>query len=282
MQQDEGFCAMRHWVVRGNHFDTKTEKLVYIALLDRTDSNGQCFPSVATLAEESLSSERGVYTALKSLEAKGLISREPRYSKDGLRRSTVYHVTTEERYTKQAESELNTLDKTVYQAPESTTTVEPMSDSMTAGSTPVEATQVGQVPAEPVYVSPAPSKREEYPTAFEQLWAIYPKHVAKMAAYKAWRKAKVGLNSAFLMAKVQAFAAQNANTETKYIPNFATWLNGERWNDEYRPDPPQARKPETNAERNMQNLAQSMQSETDPFGFQIASGVSRPQIAYNS
>lgn len=264
MQHNEGFCAMRHWVVRGKHFDTKTEKLVYIALLDRTDSNGQCFPSVSTLAEESLSSERGVYTALKSLETKCLISREPRYSKDGLRRSTVYHVTTEERYTKQAESELNTLDKTVYQAQESTTTVEHVSDSM-----PVEPTIV-----EPVYVSPAPSKREEYPTAFEQLWAIYPKKVAKMAAYKAWRKAKVGLNSAFLMAKVQAFAAQNANTETKYIPNFATWLNGERWNDEYRPDPPQARKPATNAERNMQNLAQSMQSETDPFGFQIAFGVS--------
>ena len=264
MKYDEGFCAMRHWVVRGNHFDTKTEKLVYIALLDRTDSNGQCFPSVTTLAEESLSSERGVYTALKSLEAKGLISREPRYTKDGLRRSTVYHVTTEERYVKQVESEHDTLDKTVYRDQESTTTVE-----HTSGSRPVEPTS-----AEPVYVPPAPSKREEYTTAFEQLWAIYPKKVAKMAAYKAWRKAKVGLNSAFLMAKVQAFAVQNANTETKYIPNFATWLNGERWNDEYRPDPPQARKPATNAERNMQNLAQSMQSQTDVFGFEIESGVS--------
>lgn len=144
-------------------------------------------------------------------------------------------------------------DETLYQAPESTTTVESTHEPATAES--------------------APHKREEYPNAFEQLWAIYPKHVAKMAAYKAWRKAKVGMNSAFLMAKVQAFAAQCANTETRFIPNFATWLNGERWNDEYRPDPPQVRKPATNAERNMQNLTQAMRSETDLFGFQIESGA---------
>lgn len=147
-------------------------------------------------------------------------------------------------------------DKTLYHAPETTTTVKPTH--------------------EPTPTEPAPHKREEYPNAFEQLWAIYPKHVAKMAAYKAWRKAKIGMNSAFLMAKVQAFATQCANTETRFIPNFATWLNGERWNDEYRPDPPQVSKPATNAERNMQNLTQAMRSETDLFGFQIESGVSRP------
>lgn len=159
----------------------------------------------------------------------------------------------------------STEDKTLYQAPESTTTVEPTHEP---------------TPAEPARdlapVQPAAYKRQEYPTEFEQLWTIYPKHVAKMAAYKAWRKAKVGMNSAFLMAKVQAFAAQCANTETRFIANFATWLNGERWNDEYRPDPPQARKPATNAERNLQNLTQAMDQQTDLFGFQIESGVSRP------
>lgn len=157
------------------------------------------------------------------------------------------------------QSDPDTLDKTLYQAPESTTTAEPA--------------------REPAPTEPAPHKREEYPTAFEQLWAIYPKHVAKMAAYKAWRKAKVGMNSAFLLSKVQAFAAQCANTETRFIPNFATWLNGERWNDEYRPDPPQARKPVTNAERNMRNLTQAMQSQTDLFGFQIEAGVPQNQVS---
>ena len=261
---DYGFMAVRHWVIRGKYFETANEKLVYLVLADHTNDSGECFPSLATLCAESLLSKPTVLKALKSLEDKGLIVKRRRKLDNGGASSNVYHVTMDVDNVKR-HSEPDTLDKTLYQAPESTPTVEPTHEP---------------TPAEPARdlapVQPATYKRQEYPTEFEQLWTLYPKHVAKMAAYKAWRKAKVGMNSAFLMAKVQAFAAQCANTETRFIPNFATWLNGERWNDEYRPDPPQARKPATNAERNMQNLAQAMQSQTDLFGFQIESGVSRP------
>ena len=233
-----------------------SEEVVYITLVDHSDANNLCYPSIALLSKECKCSKQTVINALRGLEAKGLITKETRFCEDGTRKTNLYHITQEPRHVF-----LKEKDKTFYQAPESTTAVEPTREP---------------APTEPAPTKPAPHKREEYPTAFEQLWTIYPKHVAKMAAYKAWRKAKVGMNSAFLLAKVQAFAAQCANTETRFIPNFATWLNGERWNDEYRPDPPQARKPATNAERNMQNLTQAMQSQTDLFGFQIESGVSRP------
>lgn len=254
MTNNEGFMAVRHWVMRNKHFSNAYEKLIYLELADRTDDNGKCFPSLATLGKASMLSKPTVIKALKGLEEKGLIVISKRKLDNGGNTSNVYYVVMDEESIKPLQSDM--FDKTLYQAPESTNTAEPE--------------------REPVPVEPAPHKREEYPTIFEQLWAIYPKHVAKMAAYKAWRKAKVGMNSAFLTAKVQAFAAQCANTETRFIPNFATWLNGERWNDEYRPDPPRARKPVTNAERNMQNLAQVMQSQTDIFGLQIESGVSRP------
>lgn len=253
MNSNHGFMAVRHWVIRGNHFDNANEKLVYLVLCDHTDDNSTCFPSVDTIAKESLLCRATVFKCLSTLESKGLIRRIARKANDGGRQSNMYYIETAEN---RIQGNGSAEDKTLYQAPESTTTAEPARDL---------------APAEP-----APHKREEYPTAFEQLWTIYPKHVAKMAAYKAWRKAKVGVNSAFLMAKVQAFAAQCVNTETRFIPNFATWLNGERWNDEYRPDPPQARKPATNAERNLQNLTQAMEQQTDLFGFQIESGVSRP------
>lgn len=253
MNSNHGFMAVRHWVIRGNHFDNANEKLVYLVLCDHTDDNSTCFPSVDTIAKESLLCRSTVFKCLSTLESKGLIRRVARKANNGGQQSNRYYIETAEN---RIQGNGSVEDETLYQAPESTTTV--------------ESTH------EPTPTEPAPHKREEYPTAFEQLWTIYPKHVAKMAAYKAWRKAKVGMNSAFLLAKVQAFAAQCANTETRFIPNFATWLNGERWNDEYRPDPPQARKPATNAERNMQNLTQAMRSETDLFGFQIESGVSRP------
>lgn len=249
--RESGWTAIRHWVIRGDYFDTMSEEVVYITLVDHSDTNNLCYPSIALLSKECKCSKQTVINALRGLEAKGLITKETRFCEDGTRKTNLYHITQEPRHVFPKEK-----DKTFYQAPEPANTTEPT--------------------FEPAPAEPAPHKREEYPAAFEQLWAIYPKHVAKMAAYKAWSKAKVGMNSAFLLAKVQAFAAQCANTETRFIPNFATWLNGERWNDEYRPDPPQARKPATNAERNMQNLTQSMQSETDLFGFQIESGVSRP------
>lgn len=234
-------------------------KLVYVILADHSDENNLCFPSVATIAAEAGCTPKTALKAIRELIAMGLITREHRTLANGGDTSCLYHIEEPRNFKANAEKagqfEPDTLDKTLYKAPESTTTAEPTCEL---------------VPAEP-----APRKREEYPNAFEQLWTLYPKHVAKMAAYKAWRKARVGMNSAFLMSKVQAFAAQCANTETRFIPNFATWLNGERWNDEYRPDPPQARKPVTNAERNMQNLAQVIQSQTDLFGFQIEPGVSR-------
>lgn len=232
-----------------------SEEVVYITLVDHSDANNLCYPSIALLSKECKCSKQTVINAIRGLEAKGLITKETRVSENGTKKTNLYHVTQEPRHVFQREE-----DKTLYQEAKPATTTEPARD-LARDLAPVE---------------PATYKRQEYPTEFEQLWKIYPKHVAKMAAYKAWRKAKVGINSAFLMAKVQAFAAQCANTETRYIPNFATWLNGERWNDEYCPDPPQARKPATNAERNLQNLTQAMAQQTDLFGFQIESGASRP------
>lgn len=256
--KEQGFVAVRHCIIRDRTIGGYT-KLVYIIIADHSDENNLSFPSVSTIAAEAGCTPKTALKAIGELIAKGLITREHRTLANGGTTSCLYHLEEPRNFKANTErarqSDPDTLDKTVYQAPESTTTVEPTHEHTLTEST--------------------PRKREEYPTAFEQLWTIYPKHVAKMAAYKAWRKAKVGMNSAFLMAKVQAFAAQCANTETRFIPNFATWLNGERWDDEYRPDPPQARKPVTNAERNMQNLTQAMEQQTDLFGFKIESGVSR-------
>lgn len=242
--------AVRHWVIRGNHFNSASEKLVYLVLADHVDDNGECYPSVATIAKESLLSRGTVFKCLNALEEKGLIRRVARTADNGAQQSNIYYITLNER-----EIKPNVADKTVYQAseqPELTT------------------------PAPEPEPEPIEEPEEEYPSEFTAIWAVYPKHVAKKQALKAWKTARKKTNSAFLLARVQMFATQSAHTETKYIPNLATWLNGERWNDEYRPDPPQDRKPTTNAERNMQNLTQAMQSQTDLFGFQIESGVSRP------
>lgn len=68
---------------------------------------------------------------------------------------------------------------------------------------------------------------------FEEFWAAWPKREAKKDALKAWGKMKPAQ-------RIVALAALPAHVERwrsegrarSHIPHPATWLNGERWDDE--------------------------------------------------
>ena len=65
---------------------------------------------------------------------------------------------------------------------------------------------------------------------FNDFWSIWPKKTAKKAAEKAWNKAKVDVET-FIVIQAHLEVAY-LTTEKQYIPNPATYINGERWNDE--------------------------------------------------
>jgi len=68
---------------------------------------------------------------------------------------------------------------------------------------------------------------------FDEFWQLYPRKIAKANARKAWAK---------LTAEQQLMAAKAIDThcqywkaketELEFIPHAATWLNGERYEDE--------------------------------------------------
>ncbi len=98
--------------------------------------------------------------------------------------------------------------------------------------------------------SPQGEKRAETNAVnerFESFWEAYPRKAGKAAAKKAFLKQKPG--DALIAAMLGAIEAQKRSEQWtrdggQYIPYPATWLNGERWNDEL----PQARgKPENPA-----------------------------------
>lgn len=69
--------------------------------------------------------------------------------------------------------------------------------------------------------------------AFEQFWSAWPRREAKKAAQRAWDK----LSSTKKIAALQALPAhveqwRKENRARCHIPHPATWLNGERWEDE--------------------------------------------------
>lgn len=70
---------------------------------------------------------------------------------------------------------------------------------------------------------------------FERFWKAYPKKVGKGAALKAFEKAKV--NADLIVVIENAIEQQKKTDQWKkdggqYIPNPATWLNQQRWEDE--------------------------------------------------
>ena len=76
-------------------------------------------------------------------------------------------------------------------------------------------------------------RKKESAKNFEQFYAAYPKHVAKIAAEKAYAKALKQATHAEIMA---ALEKQKPNfPEPKFIPHPASWLNAGRWLDEIKP-----------------------------------------------
>ncbi|MBN9603032.1 MAG: helix-turn-helix domain-containing protein [Afipia felis] len=69
-----------------------TQKLVLIAVCDRANKDGKCWPSQRNTAARCSLTERTVNSALGSLEKNGLIRRKRRTKTDGRRTSDVITV----------------------------------------------------------------------------------------------------------------------------------------------------------------------------------------------
>lgn len=77
------------------------------------------------------------------------------------------------------------------------------------------------------------NKTNELDIAFEQFWAEYPRKKDKGHARKAFEKALDKTSLEKILEGVRLYAKQEADNEIEFIAYPATWLNGERWEDEY-------------------------------------------------
>ncbi|GAC1358838.1 MAG: hypothetical protein NVSMB4_18060 [Acidimicrobiales bacterium] len=70
------------------------------------------------------------------------------------------------------------------------------------------------------------------PDRFDEWYSTYPKKVAPGAALKAYKSALKKTDPDTLLAALKTFVALERDNEIRFLPNPATWLNGERWKDE--------------------------------------------------
>lgn len=76
------------------------------------------------------------------------------------------------------------------------------------------------------------SKDDEVNYYFEQLWSLYPRKVGKGQARKAFKAASKKADFYDLLPKLMDYVQTLEGKDKQYIPHLATWLNGERWEDE--------------------------------------------------
>lgn len=73
-------------------------------------------------------------------------------------------------------------------------------------------------------------------TQFDRFWKVYPKHVGKDAARKAFKrvveKRSVSVETLIAAVEKQKSWQQWTKDNGQYIPNASTWLNQARWEDE--------------------------------------------------
>lgn len=94
--------------------------------------------------------------------------------------------------------------------------------------------------------SSAPKREDTPPEGFDAWWSQWPKKVAKAAALKAYKTALKKTDALTLGQSAAAFIASETRkgTAIEYIPNAASWLNQERWEDDTSTPPAMAPKPE--------------------------------------
>jgi hypothetical protein len=68
---------------------------------------------------------------------------------------------------------------------------------------------------------------------FDRFWVAYPRKIGKGAARKAWASAIKKAEADDIIAAVDAFALSVRGEDRKFVAYPATWLNAERWEDEF-------------------------------------------------
>lgn len=106
---------------------------------------------------------------------------------------------------------------------------EPPSEKAKGSNTPMSNTK---------RVKDLPASGTEAVAGFEQFWKLYPKKKSRKDALKAWVKLSpdADLQAAMITALANHCASRDWTKDGgQYIPNPATWLNGERWQDVLQP-----------------------------------------------
>lgn len=78
----------------------------------------------------------------------------------------------------------------------------------------------------------APPGGRDLTAEFREFYAVYPLKKGKIAAEKAFEKARRKFEFSVILAGAQRFAGERMGEDPRYTAHPSTWLNEGRWEDE--------------------------------------------------
>jgi DNA-binding transcriptional regulator YhcF (GntR family) len=209
LSSENKFAIMPEWVIE---LDISHTAFRLYAVLARYADNvtHQAFPSLDTLAERLSCSEKTVRRAIDDLVEHGAITKHNR----GRYNSNLYTVMI-------SPPEGTNMSSEGTKMSEEGTKMSQRVDKN------VQVTITTQL--EPEELEPLNDINEQ----FNQFWAIYPRKKGKGQARKAFEKALEKTDIATILDGVAAYITYGDMDDPQFIAHPSTWLNGERWEDEY-------------------------------------------------
>ena len=195
-------------------------KIVLYWLADcHNQETGQCFPSIKHLANVCEMSRRSVEGHLTVLEQIGLIKRFNQFRDRGGKTSNSYVLellgTTE--HNSSTDTDTQNLRMVCEKSAHGYTQNLRMNN--------LGINNLGSN-------NNKSSSDDEVDYYFDQLWSLYPRKVGKGQARKAFKAASKKKDFYELLPKLMDYVQTLEGKDKQFIPHLATWLNGERWEDE--------------------------------------------------
>ena len=180
-------------------------KIVLYWIADHHNSEtGACFPSLSTLAVECEMDRSTIIRHVDALCVMGLIEKVERSRNNGSRTSNGYRLN----LTKQPVANYDHPRRKMQPPPVA------KCDPLNLGSN-----NLGNITSKDMSI-------------FDDLWKIYPKKIGKGTARKALAAAMKKTPIDQIQHALSLFVRSWGNQDKKFMPHLATWLNGERWDDE--------------------------------------------------
>lgn len=191
-------------------------KIVLYWLADHHNGEtGKCFPSINRLAELSEMSRRSVEGHLETLETLGLIKRVNQFRETGGKSANSYILELTGTYENisDAQNLRMVCEKSAH------------GDTQNLRMNNLGINNLGKE-------TNNSSSNDEVDYYFDQLWSLYPRKVGKGQARKAFKAASKKADFYDLLPKLMDYVQTLEGKDKQFIPHLATWLNGERWEDE--------------------------------------------------